>query len=578
MVSFARSVSGLLYRSDGTLTGWTGDAEWTSGADPQFVCYPTGNTLLGPNDAEIAGIREPQLYIESGVWYLLYDGGDGSTGWRQFLSRSNDRGLTWERLGPLTDLTKVVGGLWAAIATGWIEKRGSDYWLHRVVAGATFASPNIGLPASPYGFETWTAASILGPWTGDSTVDSLGDWAEGDHQPGCTLKVSSTYHHFLASNDYEIGRLTASAPNGPWTRQDPLILETSTTGTGGRHSENPKAFHSTTLGRYVMLANLINLAVTATDANIIGYSASVSDWSSAIFRRTQRLCPMDDTIAIGIAAHVTAPDGALVEGPGGEVPIVYDARPRAYTPGWHIGRSICTAVLEPSTAALAIAQSANTTNYRIKRTLSHTAAVIELAACYTVQNGGGIEFRVQYRSDSAAANCYAAVLDASGMHLEKVVSSTPSTLASNSGDLSIEAYVVHRLKIAVSGNTHRLYLDGELQVEYTDGSSPITSGTTLGISCQGAALQVHNLSVRTSDTITITGLRSSETVWLRGYGELPICAGSTSITRDHWPHFCLTYQGTDYTVSNALWGGDTLDFSGISTEPLAHAANRVARG
>ncbi len=596
MVSLARSVSGLLYRSDGSLTGWTGDAEWTSAADPQMVCYPTGNSLLGPGQTfDKDGCREGQmLQLSSIAWWLLYDGGNGITGHRQFLAFSNDRGDNWQRLGEVSiGLNKVVSGTWPAVATGWLENRSGTYYLNRVVATGTFSAPNIGLPGGPYWWDVWTASELPGPWTaspnvpaGNQRMDGGGDFS-AQHLPGSTVLNSGTYYNMATGSDgvaiSSIGLATAANPDGPWTAPGSLIANNTTVGLGSRWVENGRVFYSATLARWVCLVNVIKVDLSGTDASGIGYAATLAGLAAGTWRRTQRLCPMDiadvDTAVLGIQSHVTGPDATLIEGPGGEVPTVYDADPKRYaSAGNHLGRSLRTAVYEPSTHALAIAQSANTNNYRIKRTLSHTAAVIEFAACATARNGGGFELRVQYRSDSGGTNCYACVFTEDGLSLEKVVSGTPTELEANGGDLLQEDDFIHRIKIAVSGNTHRLYLDGELQVEYTDGSSPITSGTTLGISCQGAALQVRNLSVRTSDTITITGLRPSETVWLRGYGELPICAGSTSITRDHWPHFCLTYQGTDYTVSNALWGGDTLDFSGISTEPLAHACNRVARG
>ena len=72
MVSFARTISGLLYQSDGTLTGWSGSG-WTSSAIPRLVCFgPLPVPLLPtapitPLDLAAGGSRGPALCRERRV-------------------------------------------------------------------------------------------------------------------------------------------------------------------------------------------------------------------------------------------------------------------------------------------------------------------------------------------------------------------------------------------------------------------------------------------------------------------------------------------------------------------------------
>lgn len=600
MVSLSRSVNGLLYRSDGTLSGWTGDAQWSSvSSDPQFVCYPIGLALFAPDfsGADMAGVREGQLYIESGVWWLLYDAGDGVNGWRQYLAQSVDRGLTWRRLGALSmGLNKVVSGTWPAVATGWLEKRGATYYCHRVLAAANYAVPNNGLPGGPYYWDCWTNA-VLGAagWTPSPNVPAgnqryaLSGAGSIEHLPGGMVLSGGTYNNFAelsaSGGVYTLGLSTGSNPDGPFTAPASALASSATTGFGGRAPENGRAFWSATLNRWICLANLIALSGQFTDANAIGYSTSLTDWSSSVWRRIQAVTTMDTAGgAVGLISHVTGPDGALIVGPNGEVPVIYDADPLRFSPGWHLGRRLRSAVLEPSASALSIAQSGNTTLYAVRRSLSHTDLVIELAVCVTAVNGSGLSLRVEYRGDATGQNGYRALLtNAAGLSLEKVVAGTPSTKATSSGTLIYSLYQMHRIKITVVGNVHTLWLDGEQQISYTDSSSPITSGTTIGLSAQGATCTVRNMTARTTDTITVTGLQPYASVWLRGHGDLPVAAGTANaagqatITVTHWPHYALDPDGSDYTVANALWGGDTVDFTGLPTTPLPVACSPRGR-
>ncbi len=598
-VVLTRTTSGLLYESDGSMTGWSGDTtQWTSDtSDPAFLTYPIARTFYTQSDAaEVQGVREPQIYIEGSTWWLLYDAGNGSTGWRQFLAHSTDRGVTWTRNGAFgMNLSKVVSGTWAATANGWFEKRGSTYILNRIPVGQVFNSGNSedGLPFQDYYWDTWTntivSASGWAPSantpTGNQRMDLSGAGAI-DHLPNTTIKDGSTYRNFAELREsggayaghFTIGISTASNPDGPYTAPSASILNSGTPGFGGRDPENTRIFYSSTLSRWAALLNMIAVDQTTTDANAIAYSTSLTDWSGVKASITQSIAPLDTTNhAVGLASHFTGPDGALIEGPNGRVPVVYDTDPRLTDQpvAYHLGRSIKGAVLEPAVASLHIRQSANINLYAIRRAQALTDGVIELGVEIVGQNTpNGMGFRVEYRGDATGANCYIFAFGDGGAQLEKVVSGSTSILTTHYTGLVWRDHFIHRVKIVVTGNVHKAYFDGELQWTYTDSSSPFASGTYIGLSDQGGDLDVRHLTVRTSDVLTVTGLEPGATVWLRGFGSLPVesstanGSGVATFTEPHWPHYAIDTDGTtDHSVSDAptdtLWGGDVVELNTI---------------
>jgi hypothetical protein len=137
-------------------------------------------------------------------------------------------------------------------------------------------------------------------------------------------------------------------------------------------------------------------------------------------------------------------------------------------------------------------------------------------------------------------------------------------IASASGARLWEAYMGHRLQVVVHGNLHTLTFDGELHVSYTDSSSPIASGSCIGLAAGGADVEIRDVAARTGNTLTVRGLRPTQAYTLRGYGEMPVAeatadgAGVATWTLSHWPHYAVEVDGVDLTVNQALFGGDDL--------------------
>jgi hypothetical protein len=610
MVALARSSTGLLYRSDNSLTGWSGDAEWTSSNDPQYVCHPIPRGLLYPDMSghakDLHGVREPEMHVFGGVWWLIYDAGNGDDGWGEFIAKSTDRGLSWQRLGrPYMEFVKVGGGTWPATATGWIEKRGSTYYWNRFVAEGWFNDGlNPGLPNVKYHWDVWKGSTFPpdNTWVPCTTVPTdVGYFHHGgicDYQfiLGSTVlnPGDGKYYHFAqgihdaggGAFHWNLGVCGPSDnPDGPWTAYSTAIGDETMQGFLPNYvsAENPKTWFSSTLNRWCCVGNIIVATLDHAPGSIIGYCATLT--GTYKWRIIQEKTPLDTTgHACGMATHITAEDGLLVEGPNGEVPYLYDTDPDRHPPGWHLGRTIKGAILEPAANCLRLAQAGNTTTYVIARSLSLTDFVMEFAITVTAVHASGITFNLGYRRDNTGANEYRLRMTSAGLALVKVVSSSASTLQTSLGTFTWKQYQVHRIKVVVTGNLHQFYFDGELQVSYTDSSSPVASGTKINLACSGADIDIRNLNIRTSDVLTVTGLRPGTSVWLHSYGELPVdsaiadASGHATITCRHWPHYALCPDGSLYRVSgDALWGGDVLDFTGLPTEAAPDSVAVMAR-
>lgn len=583
MVELTRSTSGLLFQADGTLTGLTGPGQWTSVAEPAYVIFdPSPMALLSPLDSECRdGIRESQLYVEGGLWHLFYSGGDGQNGWRSFHATSTDRGLTWVRHGVMSDgISKVGGGSWGAVDLGWVEKRGSTYIKHRVTADGSFSAPNTGLPGGHYNWDIWTTSDLVAvPWSGvrDMGADGSG-WGQQMRYPCCVVLNAGTYLGFASGVDGgshpTVGIATAATPSGAFVSV-PGAQFVSTSPLDNYGFENPRVFLSPTLGVWVMLGNAFVNPGGWNGRNLLYTSASLTDWSAAIGRFLQTVCPMDAANAIGVITHVTGPDGSLVyDAATGCVPVVYDADAQRFGPnasGWHLGRRLRTAVMEPSPRCLRYSGSGDLTERKLTRALTHTDAVIELSCEAPVVNGGGGSLTVEYRSDGTGNNYRAELTSGGTFSLYKVVAGVKSLLAGGAGSQTLDAtHMQHRIRVIVQGNTHTLVLDGEQQVAYTDAASPIASGSVLALAGKGLDCDLRLLSVRTSTTVTVEGLVPGESCVVRSYGGFPMGAivadgsGSGTFGHPHSPLWCLDLNGTDYVPAGGIWGGDTLTFSGLS--------------
>ncbi len=599
MVTLARTSPGLLYRSDGTLTGWTVGPNWTSVTGHRFVAAPTlpmhAGTFSPPMQAESS------LYIYKGYWYLSVDNkliaGKSLPG----LQRSADRGITWVDLGPLV-YTFSLSGI-SGLSAG-LHLDAGDVWISEATT-STAANPGpTGGLNPPYSINILQSTTgIQGPYTLINTLSSAsfpGTWAANGLGAGGAYYDGSNYNMFAGGQNVlnvgVIGLLQSPSWSGTFTITNPttpvydvtvdgpLLTALNMYGAEGANlTYNPK------LGLFVMIIiNIANAggAIGGYDAGAVVQTSTNLTFSTSGWKYTQWACPCDVSKVIqqvGVAcdtANVTA-----ITGPNGEMLMISTGQDPNFNDagsgigGHYIAQIPYYAVLEPASAVLRYAGSSDTTLRRVWRPITHTDLTVELCAELTGVNGSGGFLEISYRGDSSGNNEYRAKLTANaGWSLVKVAGGISTTLVTGTsvqvfGNFGATQGMQHRLKVQVIGNIHMAILDGEVQYTYVDSSSPYTSGTACSVWVQGVNCDIINLSYRTSDTITVNGMTPNTSVWLRGFCGCPIApviansSGVGTISYTHFPLYSLDIDGTDYTVGSdsRIWGGDTLTFSGLAT-------------
>jgi hypothetical protein len=197
------------------------------------------------------------------------------------------------------------------------------------------------------------------------------------------------------------------------------------------------------------------------------------------------------------------------------------------------------------------------------------------SATRTITNGNAIhEFFARLRPGSPEVNYdyrltsgtgYRVKLDLTGLTLIELASGTPSTLATNSGDIVPTVNDLMNVRLVVSGSSHKGYLNGELQYDVTDNTT--ASGSTVAFS--GVDSEVRLLSMYADEAVTVTGLSNGQVVTLRGAGGIPIdtatVSGTSHVFDDltHYPANFVEVDGEDHTLgADEIWGGDTLNVSG----------------
>jgi len=577
MPQLNRTASGLVLRENfgAGANGWTSGTGFSIVSNPALVTFGALPWVyLAPRangQPDYDGVREalPRIGAD-GTWYVQYDAGNDATAWIQFVATSTDRGLTQSRAVQSIQLNNGSSGSYAAVANGWQEDRAGVHVQHRVTTNSTFNSPDVGLPADPYGWDIWHSTSINGTYTFDRTVTGTG-WCDTSINPGFTLFDGTTYYDYFegrtTSGGYKIGYATATTPTGARTINGTPLL--SSTDFAGPHTpENPRGFWHSGIARWAFSVNLIDPSGNFTGRNGMVLSTNKIDWSSASKHMTQRYQAVCDTNgnAIGTPSHFTGTDGNLISD-NGYVPFLYDADPRAAAPGWHRGRSIRSSVWEPSNASLHYSD-ATTTRHRYNKTQSHTDFVAEFEVDFAaLVTGSDISF--EYRTNGATGYRLIVRNDATGLlRLEKM---DGTTIQDGSGT-AMTSGVFLRIKIAVSGTSHQAWLDGERQINVTDAT--YASGTEVAFSGKNCTADIRLFHMRSSDTLTIRGLPASATINVRSFGGLPVAqitadgSGVATYAATHYPLSRIELNsslGIDaQTNDGLLWGGDDVTYLSTS--------------
>lgn len=356
------TTSGLLFRSDDTLAGWTGGAgAWLVVDTPTMVAFDRSPILAQASGtgSDAGGVREGHLFIDDdGKWYLYYGAGNGSPTdpggpWRVHLARSVDRGITWTKLGPLNPQLGhgYDSGTYAAADMLYMEKRNGKYLLHRMSAGGVADNQ---IPGIPYYSDLWTADVITGPYTyirGIVSAGAPGAFDDRDAYAGSVVDDGlGTYHLFYSAvtqgGVYQIGRATSNNPQGPFTKvPGPVITNNFFKG----EPENPKVSWHPGLNCWVMLTNQV--VGDRTRYNRIFFSRSLTDWDKAKYVDVMPISPMAGSFAIGIPSGFytssNVPELDFVSNPLGAYPITYDSDPDDNAHN-HVDRKLFYTTLEPS--------------------------------------------------------------------------------------------------------------------------------------------------------------------------------------------------------------------------------------
>jgi hypothetical protein len=605
-----RVTSGLLL-SDGfaSLSAWTNEGSWGVDATrPCYIAYPSTPVLLaggsvGSDDG--SGPREPHLIAmpdkpdgTKGRWYLFYDAGDGNTSganapWGVQLAYSDDRGLTWTKLGRVGGLTN--GSYPSHCMGGFVFLHSDGQWyLYGLAADALNAGS---IPSGNYQSEMYKAPGLAGSFTFIRESPALGGSGAFDEQ--CDVigwveqTADGTWHAYysaralVTSGDpaWNVGHATATTPDGPWTKDGSggYTAAAVTKKADGTRPENPKKWYSRVLAKHVISANAIASDGGIASGNVIWYADSQTDFRAAdvYSRRAQQLVAIDGNhtsapTAIGIPAPVCDQWGRAIQDERGRVGFIFDGNPTGFGDS-ALGRKILQGVWEPAASA-AKYTAPDTTARHLAQAVTHADFVaewdLELDAAAT-SSSVAFAYRRSASSADDAGNGYAIQFDLTGtVYLKKLTGGTYSTLTSVAfvalayqylNDIDSRNLAGMRVRLVVIGGLHRLYLDDALKISFFD--TTYLSGSAVTFWGQKTHW-IRNFHLRSSSNVIVTGCPPGATVTLRGPGGVVIATttadmfGTAAVSPTHSPGTEIEVGGRACPVPEGVYGGDTFQFVG----------------
>lgn len=179
--------------------------------------------------------------------------------------------------------------------------------------------------------------------------------------------------------------------------------------------------------------------------------------------------------------------------------------------------------------------------------------------------------KINYRADGTNANEYILKVQNGGAKLVliKRVASSESTVATGTASQVVTFGMINRIKIVVSGTSHKAYINGQLQIDTVDNS--LVTNTHIGFIGENVVNgDIRLLSMRLNDIFTITELPEGTEVNIMADGG--ICAkyeyarsdGTATFTLNHWPMESFRVNGITYKASNGIWGGDILSLAHLN--------------
>lgn len=609
-MSLTRNTAGLILKDDfATLAGWTAPAEWTVDTTrPLYVAYTSDVAMLtggSVGSADGSGPREGHLMqVSDSLWYLFYGAGDGNNSgsgapWRPQLAKSTNRGVSWTKLGSIAGITN--GSYAARDFGGFVWYESGTYYMHILNAD----TQSNGIPGINYRNAIYTATDPEGTWSFQTETPSLGGAGSFDEvsvNVTWVEKIGATYHAYWSSRylsisgtAWGVGHGTQSSPTGAITK-DGLgsFLPTSVTGVSVSMPENGKKWYSSALGKYILACNTVNSSSSFTDGNDCFYSTNQTDFSTCYRSRLQQANTSYDGVnAVGLICPFVAQGGAAVD-INGYVPFTWDADPPSTfnggdnTDGYHRGRKIRQGVLEPAATSARLATSASAklaikaqTNSNF---IAEVAVEFEASAtsnsfglCYRMDQNNGDTYRgyvLQYNHTDQKFNLYK---NNNGSY-----SLVGQAAVGPGRDIDNNNIGVQRWKIVVSGSSHQLYLNGDASptLNLTDGT--YTSGSYIGLRGE-CATRVRLLALRSSDSVTVTGLTPGQSAVLRGHGGVIAAtatadgSGVATLSNKHFPLHSIDIAGVNHVPADGgmVWGGDSFSVAGAAPTLSALSASNI---
>jgi hypothetical protein len=602
--SHTEITSGLILRdSFASLDAWTSEGSWSIDTDvPALVASAGSDPSVAfsgtPGGADAMGVREGIIYSEAGTWYLLYDSGNAvpaSSGyvWRMFMATSTDRGKTWTKEGQLSILfaksNTPADGNWASRACGFIEKRGTTYYLHTIYAPALTGGE---IPAIPYFSDIWSGPTPRGPWTIANaqvvTAGAPGAFDEAYAYGTCVVYNAGTYYLFYGgadgSADNNVGLATSSSPTGPWTK---VSGATGLIPAPAGQPENIKVFWHPVLNRWVMSVNQISDVVTATTYNSIFVSTSLTDWSACKRYDTQYKDPIDSlgNLIIGVPSPLWQAEGVPVMETNGNLGITFDGDTTDLTTSHHHGRRIKYATLQAAPTALRY-NALDATFRLLHRPLVHSDFVAEFevdasqfgtnaALCFDFRLDsatGNTGYRLIVRFDNSLDRKLLLQTRTAGVWATTVTGTGTITSATNSTFTSMA-----RIRVVASGSTIKAWLSGELQINTT--AAAYLSGNAIAFAGLNVESHVRLFKMYRTESLIITNIGSGDVITLRGASDVPIkqqIADGPIVAMTH-PSFPLqSIQVNSKTLSLEATNWALASNGAMATASSEYNANTVA--
>ena len=612
----------LMFESfaSGFLSSWTVTVvnSWTARTEKQMLCNSERSLPLivgTPSGIDAAGAREPKFIdLNDGDGWCMADGATGidspNGAWRSFLYHSDDGWLT--NSGPTQPgmgFNDGSGGtsfdsFWA---TGLFWKSSTDGWRYDRLyqpngttgANADTIQPNTASGGNPAGFpyptEVWknpAADPRTGTWTFVTRYNT------GTTPPGVFTSSSIYqdvenlfgtlnlwYQWWEKYDGPACGYSTGTSSTGPWSGNNAF------TPAFGNVENLDFWVHdgSGDMGGTRLCCGIWNAFDTIPGHyNGIAFADSPTDLLTATGPQQQRFFQRvsDTAFTPNVYAQNVIGVPRIVRGLD-EAPIFWKGRqPFSYDADAVLGndgttgpryRTIVGSDLMPSPGGAYSFSAAGT----MKRTVA-------------TYGGPGmtywVRFILQVDGSDASGPSWGPVLLGDGVNTgywfeavnthkvnaNKLSGGSPSLLQSGTGTLLVgwpaSIQILSRVDVASDGMSVRLrgYQDGELQVDYTDSSSPLVATSTVlairgnpNVGVSGAVIRdlcFYGGPTALADKVTVTGVGSQQVV-LR-------CAGNTA--RGGWP--MAKANGVAGTAS-VPYGGSRASFIQVGPKLYTPADN-----